>query len=321
MAVPAGASGRRARIYGPLVSVADLDAQTRFLADVVGMDVRGEGRLDADAGAALVGPGAGAVDLRLLETPGTPTGALLCCSGPSGDEPGPTGVPRERSLLKAVDVYAPDLEAALGHAHGLGYARLGAIARYDLPGGTLREAHVAGPDEVRVAMLSGDPTFFTSFVRVTDRRTSEVLSLPLPVDDAEPSVAFYADVLGWEVVYEYAIDGPSLSALVGSAGPVTLRARNVGTATRDPYLGLVTYETSGRTLQPDRPSSHGRRDAPRRGLVGLVVAGDADDARTRAGDSRSGPVVDLALSCVGAVRATRIRPPHGVPHVVVGGLA
>ena len=93
------------------------------------------------------------------------------------------------------------------------------------------------------------------------------------MSDGAPVVEFYREVLGWDVVFEYAIDDPSFSALVGIEEPLRLRSRNVGPSTREPYLGLIDYglpaDVGGSLL--------GRSVAPRRGLLGAVVlVGDLD---------------------------------------------
>ena len=302
------------RVFGPLISTGDLEAHERLFCDVFGMEVAGRDTLDGGRAAALFGVAADRVDLVALQTPATVSGVVLCRFDPVCEETVRSYATRvDRDALKVVDFYAPDYEAALQHARGLGYEVVEAEAVYDLPEGRFREAHLWGPDNVVTAFLGGPAGFFRDFAQVTDRRVSEVQSISAPLSDAEPAVRFYAEVFGWEVVYEYAIHDPSFADLLGVDAPLRLRSRNVGPSTREPYFGLIDYglpaDVGGSLL--------GRPAPPRRGLLGAVVlADDLDAVRARAGEAVVG-ATSLGLSPFAGARAVLMHPPHQIPHLVV----
>jgi catechol 2,3-dioxygenase-like lactoylglutathione lyase family enzyme len=312
---PQGTDSTRAHLFGPLISARDLDEQARLFVDVFGMAEVGRTRLDKACGQALFGAGAGAVDLLALQTPGVASGVLVCRFDPVSGETIRSYESRvDRDALKVIDFYAPDYEAAIEHARALGYEVVPSQAEYELDGGTFREAHLWGPDNVVTAFLGGPAAFFADFAQVTDRLVSEVQSISAPVSQAQPVVDFYADVFGWVVVYEYAIDAPTFADLVGVRQQLRLRSRNVGASTREPYLGLIDYG-----LPPDVGGSlMGRCVPPRRGLLGAVVAvPDVDGVGSRASVDAAGTVA-LDLPPFGSVRAAVVHPPHGVPHLIVG---
>lgn len=293
------------RLYGPLFSTAVVAEHVARLASVFGMVETGRTRV----------PGG---DVVALQTPGVWAGAVVLRA-----EPVPAYAVRDdatrldRDALRVVDFYAPDLDAAVAHARGLGYEVEASEAAYELAEGSFREAHLPGPDGTVTALLSGPRDFFTGFAQVRDRVVSEVCSISLPLGDAAPSLAFYADVLGWGVAYEYAFDDPSFSAMVGSRERLRVRSSTVGPARDQPYLNLVDYglpdDASGSLL--------GRGGLDRRGLVGVVVTvPDLDGVRRRAaahpGASAGEPfAVDLAP--FGATRAAVVTSPHEILHVVV----
>lgn len=301
-----------ARLFGPLISAADLEAHARLFGDVFGMVEVGRTRLDRERAEALFGAGVGAADLLTLQTPGVASGVLVCRFDPVSAETIRTYRSRvDRDALKVIDFYAPDYEGALRHARRLGYEVVPAQAEYELDGGTFREAHLWGPDQVVTAFLGGPATFFADFAQVTDRFVSEVQSISAPVSQAQPVIDFYREVFGWHVVYEYAIDDPTFAELVG-VDELRLRSRNVGVSTREPYLGLIDYGLPAHV----GGSLRGRCAAPRRGLLGAVVTTpDLDGVRERAG---SAPAVPFDLPPFGAARAALLDPPHGVPHLVIG---
>ncbi|QWF20840.1 hypothetical protein KM427_18000 [Nocardioides sp. LMS-CY] len=293
------------RLFGPLFSTADLTAHLSRLGDVFGM---------VEAGRTLV-HGAEVVALR---TPGARAGAVVW-----RPDPVPAYAVRDeatrlgRDALRVVDFYAPDLDRAVAHARGLGYRVESGEASYELAEGAFREAHLPGPDGTVTAFLSGPRDFFAGFARIRDRVVSEVCSISLPLGDAGPSLDFYADVLGWGVVYEYSFDDPSFSDLLGSTERLRVRSSTVGPARDEPYLNLVDYglpESAGGSLL-------GRSGLDRRGLVGVVVTvPDLDDVRRRADGhpgAWSGAVFALDLPPFGATRVAVVTSPHRIVHVVV----
>lgn len=307
-------SDLNARVYGPLISTGDLEAHRRLFCDVFGMEEAGRSTLDGMAAEALFGVEVERVDLVALQTPGTPSGAVLCRFDPVSEETVRTYATRvDRDALKVIDFYAPDYEGAIAHARELGYEVVEAEAEYDLPEGRFREAHLWGPDNVVTAFLGGPAGFFQDFAQITDRPVSEVQSISAPLSDAEPVVRFYAEVFGWDVVYEYAIHDPSFADLLGIDAPLRLRSRNVGPSTREPYFGLIDYG-----LPADVGGSlRGRPAPPRRGLLGAVVlVDDLDVVSARAADAVVG-TASLDLAPFTHARAALLRPPHQVPHLLV----
>ncbi|MGH1565049.1 VOC family protein [Mumia sp. DW29H23] len=304
------------RLYGPLVSARELDEQRDLFVAALGMEVRGETVLDRRGAEALLGPGAGETTLLALQTPGVPAGAVVCRhAAPSDETVRDPGAPLDRDAFKVVDFHAPDLAAAAEGAAAAGFAVSTPDGEYDMAGIGLREAHVRGADALTVALLGGAPGALDPYVRVTDRAVSEVLGITAPVTDVDAAERFYADVLGWKVVHEYAVDGASVASLVGAGTRVRMEGRCIGTAADEPYVGLVTYTVEhGRTAGT---SLRGRAVAPRRGLVGaVVVTDDLDGVRARAGAAAGEPVA-MALAPFGVTRAAVVRPPYEVPHLVV----
>ncbi|MBA2953570.1 hypothetical protein HZF07_07585 [Nocardioides sp. CGMCC 1.13656] len=293
------------RLFGPLFSTSVLAEHVARLAAVFGM-------VEAGRTSALGG------EVVALRTPGVWAGALVLRT-----DPPPAYAVRDeatrldRDALRVVDFYAPDLDAAVAHARGLGYEVEASEAAYELAEGSFREAHLAGPDGTVTALLSGPRDFFTGFAQVRDRIVSEVCSISLPLGDAAPSLAFCADVLGWDVVYEYSFDDPSFSAMVGSAERLRVRSSTVGPARDQPYLNLVDYglpASAGGSLL-------GRGGLDRRGLVGVVVTTtDLDAVRRRAlahpGASAAEPV-EVDLAPFGATCAAVVTSPHQIVHLVV----
>lgn len=305
------------RIYGPLISTGDVSAQVRLFQDVFGMTVVDQGEWDATTTRAVFDLAADdtgrTADVTVLRTPGTDSGVVLVAFDPPSSETVRDWRTRvDRDALKVIDFYAPDYEAALAHARGLGYDVIESEASYELDEGTFREAHLWGPDNVVTAFLGGPAEFFSDFAQVVDGRTSEVQSISSPLSHAQPSVDFYREVFGWDVVYEYAIDDPSFAEMIG-VDELRLQSRNVGPSTREPYFGLIDY---GLPAGPGG-SLRGRSEAPRAGLLGAVVTSSDLPATAAAAGPAAGRVVD-DLQLLGGTGAVLVRTPHSVPHLVVG---
>lgn len=299
-------------VYGPLISTADPGEHQRLFSSVFGMTELGSAPVPPEAALQLFGAEVG--ELAVLQTPGVSSGVLVCRFASPADTVRSPDTRLHRDALKVIDFYAPDYEAAIARARGLGYDVVEAEASYDLPEGRFREAHLWGPDSVVTAFLGGPAGFFEDFAQVTDRPVSEVQSISAPLSDAAPVVDFYDRVFGWDVVYEYAIDDPSFGELIGADGSFVLRSRNVGPSTREPYFGLIDYglpaETGGSLL--------GRSVPPRRGILGAVVlTDDLGWVRSAAGPDAAGEAVPLTLPGHGAARAATVIPPHRIPHLVI----
>ncbi|MBS4751401.1 hypothetical protein KG112_01105 [Nocardioides sp. zg-ZUI104] len=305
-------------IYGPLISTDDFAGHAALLGRTYGMAPRGAGRLEGADAEALLGEGF-AADLQVLGTPGVTAGAVLCrFDGP----PAPPVRDEEsrlfRDAFRVIDFYAPDFAAALEHSAAAGFPMHTKEASYELAEGSFREAHVEAPDNVMTAFLSGPADFFTEFAQVRDRIASEPVSISLPLSDAATTTAFYRDVFGWGVVYEYDFVDASFSAMLGIDGedaePIKVCSQALGPSRDRTYVNIVDYG-----LPADRAGSLlGASVPPRRGLLGLVVlTDDLDGVVARAGaDARLGEVVDVDLPGFGSSRATTLRAPFGAPHVV-----
>lgn len=304
-----------AHVYGPLISAAEVDEHCRLFTGVFGMREAGRVELDAEASRSLFGAEVGTTELVVLQTPGVVSGVVLCGFDPVSDETVRTYETRvDRDALKVIDFYAPDYPAAIAHARSLGYEVVESEAEYELAAGTFREAHLWGPDNVVTAFLGGPAAFFADFAQITDALVSEVQSISAPVSAGQPVVDFYASVLGWDVVFEYAINDPSFAELLGIDEPLELRSRNVGSSTKEPYFGLIDYGLPSHV----GGSLLGRSVAPRRGLLGATVTvADLDAVCAAAGPERSGTPVSLDLAPFGPTRAAIVMPPHEVPHLVI----
>lgn len=160
------------------------------------------------------------------------------------------------------------------------------------------------------AFLHGDAGFFTDFAEVRDRIASEPISISLPLTDAAPTVDWYRETFGWEVVYEYDFVDASFSALMGVEEELRVRSVTVGPSRQQTYVNIVDYG-----LATDAGGSlAGRSVAPRRGLLGLaVLTDDLDDVVTAAGAA----TVDLDFPPYGLTRAATVNAPFGSPHLVV----
>ena len=301
-------------MYGPLLSVQDVEQHVNLYSDVFGMERVASVTLDADRAQQLFGASAGSLELTSLRTPGVLAGALVAAFEPRSERQIRTEETRlHRDAFRVIDFYAPDLDAAVAHARNLGYHVEHSEAGYDLDEGAFREAHLPGPDGVVTAFLSGPRDFFTGFAKVRDRVASEVCSISLPLTDAKPSLEFYKDVLDWDVVFEYAFSDESFNRLMDVEEPITVTSSTVGFARDEPYVNMVDYgapEGLGGSVR-------GASVAPHRGLLGAVLTtGDLDGVRSRAG-AALGAETSFTLAPFGDVRAAVLTPPHGVPHLVL----
>lgn len=310
-------SEQRAKIYGPLICTADPAAHEQLFREVCAMEVVGTVRVserDATALFAPEGEGLRGAELTVLRTPGVEAGAVLLSVEPTSTETIRDWDTRvHRDALKVIDFYAPDYDAAVAHARRHGYEVIESEASYELPEGVFREAHLWGPDNVVTAFLGGPAGFFADFAQLTDRPVSEVQSISAPVSNAQPTLDFYARVFGWSVVHEYAIEDRSFAEMIG-VDELRLHSHNVGPSTREPYLGLIDYglpATSAGSLR-------GRSNAPRRGLLGVVLMCDRLADVVAAAGAEAGPVVPLDL--LGHMHGSMVTTPHSVPHLVLGSI-
>jgi catechol 2,3-dioxygenase-like lactoylglutathione lyase family enzyme len=301
-------------VYGPLISSPHPEAHQRLLVDVFGMETAGRALLDPSGSGRLLGAEC-STELRVLRTPGVEAGAVLCRF--DSDAPEAAETVRDeasrifRDAFRVIDFYVPDFAAALAHAERAGFPMQTKEASYETNEGAFREAHHLGVDHVVTAFLHGAADFFTDFAEVRDRVTSEPISISLPLSDAGPTLEWYREVFGWDVVYEYDFVDASFSELMGVDEEFRVRSSTVGPTRQQTYVNIVDYglpsEVGGSLLA--------RSVAPRRGLLGLVVlTDDLDCVLARAGE---GTPVEVDLPPFGATRAAYVRAPFGAPHLVM----
>ncbi|MCC5870635.1 MAG: hypothetical protein JJU27_19220 [Gammaproteobacteria bacterium] len=311
-----------AAVFGPIISASRLDPHLALFCGLIGMQPSGPAQpLSAHQTYSLFGLKDRIASLQVLTTPGTQTGVVLVAF-----DPAPTDYVRNRDnalhcdALKVIDFYAPEFDAMLARVTEAGYELEAGTAAYELPEGLFREAHLWGPDNVILGLLGGPEAFFSRFASVTDRMFSEVQSISTPISDLPAVAAFYRQVLGLSIVYEYEIADPSFGEMIGSTGALNIHATNIGRRTEEPYFGLIDYG-----LPPEKTISlkdHGA--SARLGIVGAVVIVDEFPASLstarRRGDP-TGEVISLELAGWGIVQAASMRSPHGVNHLLVSAAA
>lgn len=303
------------RVYGPLLSVSDFAQHVGLLTSVFGMDVVGRDELDARE-TSLLWDVAATAAVTVLRTPGVDAGVLLWQFDVEGPRTRPIrdeNTRIHRDALRVVDFYAPDFDAAVRHAREAGFPMATSEASYELAEGAFREAHHGGADGVVTALLSGPADFFVDFAEVRDRVVSEPISISLPLSDAAPTIAWYSDVFGWQVVYTYDFVDASFSELMQVNHELRVRSSTVGPSRQQTYVNIVDYG-----LAPEQGGSLlGQSVAPRRGVLGLVVLTDElDDVLGRAGEN-AGPAVTVELAPFGRCRMSVLTPPCATPHLII----
>jgi catechol 2,3-dioxygenase-like lactoylglutathione lyase family enzyme len=303
---------REARLHGPIVSSSDLAAHARLFA-AVGMVERARRDLDAAECTRQWGT-AGTVATELaLQTPGTPYGVRILQFSPTSPV-----VVRDRhrghdaDAPKVIDFYMPDFAAGRAAIERAGWTLKEPIAEYDLPEGRFVEGHVWGPDEIVLGLISGPPDFFRDFATVTDRTFSEPQSLSGAVSRLEPAVRFFERAFGFRVVYRYGIEDEGFRELVGgTTAAFRLRAINVGSSTREPYVGLIHYG------MPDGSyaSLSGRARPPHRGTLGATILVDDVSAfaarATEAGAELLAAPARATTAAFGAATCALVLAPNG----------
>ena len=305
-----------ATIRAPILSVAAAAPHEAFFVDALGMKRRGITTLPPDQTSDAVGTSGVPMVSSFLQSIPTAFGVRLWEFSPAADKTLRSETRgTEIDALKVIDFYAPNFGRALDDLEQLGYRPREAIAEYRLPEGTIREAHFWRPDNVVCAVISGPQEFFRRFASICDRTFSEPQSISAPLSDPLAAQAFYEDVFGLSMLYEYRLSDPSFDALVGADGPLEVRARNVGSDLREPYLGLIDY---GTRTEPGA-SLRGLGRPPIRGLLGVEIAVDDIDAvvvRAERFGARllAGPATLTDYVPYGAVSCALIEGPHGVLH-------
>lgn len=305
-------------LHGPIISCGDLAAQQSLFENVYRLATVATETLSEAHVEALWGLKNTSAETAVLETPGTRFGIRLIQFDPLSDI-----IIRDKSsgynadALKVIDFYAPDFYAAKAHLESEGYKLKDEVAEYDLGDKHFTEGHVWGPDAVVTALVSGPKDFFRNFATTTEKLFSEVQSVSSPVSDLDAVLAFYDDVLGLQVIYEYGIDHDSFADLVGTRHKLNLRARNIGLKRTEPYFGIIHYglpETAYESLRD-------RAVMPNRGLVGMtVLVDDATEVAHNAaahGAEVTSPLTKTSLAPHGDIWSLTVRGPHGVVHHVI----
>lgn len=311
-----------AAVFGPIISTSCPDSHLELFCDLIGMQAVGPAQaLSAHQTYALFELAERRASLQVLITPGTRTGVVLVAF-----DPAPIDYVRTRDnalhcdALKVIDFYAPEFDAMLAQVAASGYVLESGTAAYELTEGLFREAHLWGPDNVILGLLGGPQAFFSRFASVTDRIFSEVQSISTPISDLPAVAAFYRQVLGLSIVYEYEIADPSFGEMIGSTGALNIHATNIGRRTEEPYFGLIDYG-----LPPEQTVSltdHG--SSAKLGIVGAVVVVDqlsASLAEARRRGDPAGELVALEVVGWGDVQVASVRSPHGVNHLLVSAAA
>jgi glyoxylase I family protein len=124
------------------------------------------------------------------------------------------------------------------------------------------------------------------------------------VSDMERSVAFYRDVLGFDVIFDVELSGAPLEAVTGELGA---KGRMVGGLLGGTCVELL--EITSNSAPPARPAG------PTLGYTNISLAVDALDAahhdlKTHGGDP--GPKVEI-----GGVRMFFLHDPDGTPIEII----
>ncbi len=300
-------------IHGPIISTSDLSEHERLFTTFGMQRIAQQFSDEEECSLAWGTPLGTTVTELVLATQDTRYGARVLQFSPVSDT-----VIRDRSrgmdanAPKVIDFYTPNFQAACEAVRSAGFSIRDPIAEYDLPEGHMLEAHVWGPDEIVCALLAGPSEFFKNFASVTDRLFSEPQSLSGAVSDFDSSVDFFTSVFGLEVVYRYGLDDDSFRQMLGSARPeFNLRAINIGSSTREPYIGLIHYGMP----QESYRSLAGLARPPHRGTLGATLFVKNVDVAVAAARALSAPILaepaEIETAAWGFCRAALLQAPNG----------
>jgi hypothetical protein len=282
---------------------------------VFGLADRGGGTLDEWTVARLWGIAGYRAETRLLETPGTAAGVLLVRFEPMSPIAIREGTgPTDSGALKVIDFATPDFAAASEALARAGFPFSARPAEYAVPGGgRFTEGHLKGPDGIICAVLAFQDDPLERFVRVVDRRFSEIVGVSAPVEDLAAVRRFY-DALGVAVVYEYAIEDASFGAMIGKAEPSVVRGINYGLSERDVMIGIIHYGLPAGAAA----SLAARAVLPNRGLAAIRCSVQSVEAAAVACAAGGGevlaPPAEVEAPPWGRVRSLTVRGPHGIVH-------
>lgn len=297
-------NGITVNIHGPIISSSDLSAHISLFT-AFGLQEAGRCERTIDETSNIWSTDGKSSTEVTLRTPGTRFGVRLIQFQPCSHEQ--LRLPArgfDSEALKVIDFYTPDLDAARATIEAAGYVFKPEVAEYDTPEGRFRETHLWGPDGVVLALISGDPDYFSNFATVLDRLVSEPHSISGPVQNPAAALAFFADVFGLQPIHTYGLADESFDALVGTKESMNLRAWNVGTTTTEPYFGIIDYGLPAGT----QTSLFDLALPPVRGLLGAtVIVRDATLIAQRIGCSTVQTHIPLFGECLTAT----FRGPNG----------
>ncbi|MEM7283319.1 MAG: hypothetical protein AAF438_17010 [Pseudomonadota bacterium] len=302
-------------IRGPIVSAADMKPHQDFFANLFSMESTEIRCCNELFNSLSDGP----IQTCFVATPKTPFGIRLWQFDPtSKDTVRDKKHGTQPDALKVIDFYAPDFETALQKTKTKGFAVQGDIAEYKTEDGVFREAHLWRDDNVVCAILSGPKQFMKDFATIQDEVFSEPMAISAPVSRAADVLEFYNEVFGFKCLHEYQVKDNSFDALVGTENAITLRASNLGTHLKAPFLGVIDYGISS----SDTTSLKGRSRPPTRGLVGVEISvPNLDETLSKAVPENSHllmPPTHIAnYPPYGACVAAALEGPHGVLHFVL----
>lgn len=308
------------RICGPIIATSDIELQQKLYGpSCLGLQSSGVFEIAQDVAASLLGEPTQHWSHCWMDEPTTHFGVRLWHFSASKNTPvRHPSRGTDRDAPKVIDFYAPDFELAVEKLVTTGWNVKDSIGEYDLPEGSMKEAHLWGPDNVVTAVISGPADFFKNFATLCSAPFSEPQSISTPVTNLSEACLFYQQVFGLSAVYEYEIESKSFDALVGTDDSLKLKAVNIGVSTKEPYMGLIDYGS----IDPHSQSLHGETRPPARGLLGVeMLVNDLSKIIAAAQECDTAAVLSEARQIeyppYGAVRSAFIEGPHGMLHHVM----
>lgn len=266
-------------IHGPIISSSDLDFHVRMFEQVFDMQTSSNEKLSLEQVLQTWGLGGHTARTAVVETAGSDYGVRIVEFTPSSSE---TIRHRSKGMIpgaaKVIDFFVDGMEEALERARKFGLLVNDDIAEYDAPEGRVREAHTWVLDEIVCALIESPREMVDKFTAGMNRRISEPQSISGPTMLLTDSVDFFEKVLGFATIYEYEVNDSNFGDMIGSDAPVHIKAKNIGSDLRQPYIGLIDY---GRNSSNDEPIATAR--PPIRGLLGVtIVSREIDSIAERA---------------------------------------
>lgn len=309
-------------VHGPLISSSDIDFHTSMFEQVFAMHTVGNDHLDCKEVNSLFGLQGQNAITTVMQSSDTRYGVRIIEFDLVSNE---TIRHRSKGLLpnaaKVIDFFAGDFQPALDKAEQFGIPINDDIAKYEMAEGTVLESHAWIKDEIVCAIIDASEDMKNRFSTITDKTMSEPQSISGPTTKAQETIDCLRDVLGFKVLYEYEIKGSNFGDMLGSQKQLDIKARNIGYDSKEPYIGLIGYESAsveGLVEEADPVLS-------KRGLLGITVvtddlAGVYQRAQTREGQDNFRIVckpTQAELAPWGLCEALFLQAPNGMfLHVV-----